>query len=121
MRNAMSSAPKRTSRARKMYAIIEKYLSRSSSITQKAFCEQEGIALSTFQWWLARYHKQKRLSGNGATASRGFIPLVVQEPVSKAADSAEQWEIEYPNGVILRVGSRMNLNLLSSLLTCLER
>ena len=116
----MSSPPRLTARAREMYAIIEKYLSRSSSITQKTFCEQEGIPLTTFQWWLVRYRKQNRLSGKGAAASSGFIPLVVQEPVSGAADSAGHWEIEYPNGVILRVGRWMDLDLLSSLLTCLE-
>jgi hypothetical protein len=104
-----------------MYAIIEKYLSRSSSLTQKAFCEEEGIPLTTFQWWLVRYRKQNRLCGNGAVTSGGFIPLVVQEPLSGAAESSGHWEIEYPNGVILRIDSRMDLDLLSSLLTCLER
>jgi hypothetical protein len=122
----MSSAPQLTARAHEMYAIIEKYLScgRTSSLTQKAFCEQEGIRLTTFQWWLVRYRKQKRLAGKGTGASGGFIPVVVQEPVSQRADSAGHWEIEYPNGVVLRISSdkkRMDLDLLAALLTCLER
>jgi hypothetical protein len=117
----MSSTPGLTPRAREMYALIEQYLSRPSATTQKAFCEAEGIPLSTFQWWFGKYREAKDSSGKAGSSSGEFIPLKVEAPKHKAADCANQWEILYPNGVILRIGNEIDIDLLSSLVTCVER
>lgn len=53
----MSATQQLTPRAREMYPIIQRYLSVSSEMTQKAFCDREGISYSTFQWWLPHFRQ----------------------------------------------------------------
>jgi hypothetical protein len=65
-----------------------------SGLTQKAFCEREGVALSTFQYW-------KRRLGQPPAASGG-----AQEPASAASvidlgtleDRPSGWEVEIALG-----------------------
>jgi len=45
---------------------------RGSGQTQKAFCEQQGIALSTFQWWRAKLSRSPKFP-----AAVSFVPVSV--------------------------------------------
>lgn len=64
--------------------VIEKF--RSSGLTQKAFCEREGIALSTFQNWL-----------KVCARSDSFTEVVSERVPSTTV------ELIFPDGTALRI------------------
>ena len=81
---------------RQMYAIIEKY--QNSPLSQKAFCQQEDLALSTFTYWLKKYRGSKQSTG----ALEDFIPMKINE---RSAQKKTEWcEIEFPGGIVIRIG-----------------
>jgi hypothetical protein len=112
----MAASPKLTPRAKKMYPIIEKYLFLNGKITQKAFSRQEGIPLSTFQWWLKQYRESSTTPPLEVSLAVGpaqenpppqpFIPLRVGGG-DKRAESPTHYVIEYPNGVIIRISGSL--------------
>ena len=62
---------------------------QQSGLSQKAFCSQHKVAISTFQYWVSKYRKASEQSVSG------FVALPTHEPASA--------EITYPNGVRIRV------------------
>jgi hypothetical protein len=70
--------------------IIARY--RQSGMGMKAFCEQEGLRLGTFEEWYRRVRK-------GETRKGQFVE------VKAPSVGASPWavEVELPNGVRLRV------------------
>jgi hypothetical protein len=99
-----------------MYSIIEKYLSLNGKITQKAFSRQQGIPLSTFQWWLKQYRQSTPTPPPAVSLAAGpeqenpppqpFIPLRVGAR-DKREESLTPYVIEYPNGVIIRISGSL--------------
>ena len=80
-------------RHRQMYALIEK--SQNSPLSQKAFCQQEDLALSTFTYWLKKYR--------GSQQTADFIPMKINE---RSRQKQSEWcEIEFPGGIVIRIGS----------------
>lgn len=71
----------------------------SSGQTKAEFCDQHGIAPSVFYYWYKRY-KSENTSG-------GFIPIKV-----KNAPAGEHLEIQYPNGVKLKLSADISPALL---------
>ena len=49
---------------------------QSSGLSQQAFCQQQGLAISTFQNWL---RKIRQTSNPSAKTSSAFLPVVVQD------------------------------------------
>jgi len=122
--NCMAALPKLTPRAQKMYSIIEKYLSHQGKITQKAFSQQKGIPLSTFQWWLKQYRESSASAPPGVSLAAGpaqgnprpqsFIALPCPTEGRRGvggedtkAESPSHYVIEYPNGVIIRISGSL--------------
>jgi len=70
--------------------IITRY--RQSGMGMKAFCEQEGLRLGTFEEWYRRVRRSETSKGR-------FVEGKSERP------SAGPWavEVELPNGVRLRV------------------
>lgn len=62
---------------------------RESGLKKKEYCQQQGISMSTFGYWITRINQNK---------GKGFVPLV---PPDKADTSCI--EIIYPNGIRLRL------------------
>ena len=112
----MSTPAARAPRTQEMFTRIEKYLAakrRARGLTQKAFCEQEGLALSTFQNWLQKYRARQRQLENPPASHSGFIPLHVrQAPIAAPPLSCV---IEFPNGVIIRLSGQVDMQVLSHL------
>jgi hypothetical protein len=83
-------------RGRQMYTLIEK--SQSSPLSQKAFCKQEELPLSTFTYWLKKYRGFKKTTA----ASEDFIPMKINE---RSPQKQSNWcEIEFPSGIVIRIG-----------------
>lgn len=99
-----------TPRAQRMYSIIKKYL--ASGLTQKVFCKQEGLALSTFQLWLSKYRTHSHANKN-CSRTHNFIPVHLNPP--HPAAEAGHCVIEYPNGVIVRLSGKTEVALVSQL------
>ena len=132
----MAASPKLTSRAKEMYSIIEKYLSLNGKITQKAFSQQQGIPLSTFQWWLKQYRESLATLPPASSLPAGperrnltpqpFIPLrvagicAVGRGGDKRAEPPSHYVIEYPNGVIVRISGSVEVEVLRRLIACNE-
>jgi hypothetical protein len=79
-------------RSRQMYAVIEKY--QDSPLSQNAFCKQEDLALSTFTYWLKKYRRSQQTAD--------FIPVKINE---RSPQKQSEWcEIEFPGGIVIRIG-----------------
>lgn len=102
-----------SSRAQKMFAVIEAY--QASGLTQKAFCQSEGLAFSTFQYWLSRYRKQHR-SDHQQSSRHLFVELTPQTllPPNHVGDPGVV--VSYPNGVAVSLGATVDLALLKELI-----
>ena len=95
-------------RAREMFRVVEHYL--ESGMTQKRFCESEGLALSTLQFWVSRYKQHQSTPEN----SGAFVELKAQPPASSVNDTMV---LTYPNGVTLSLSGAIELVSLKQLIT----
>ena len=88
-----------------------------SGVSQKAYCEREGIALYTFKYW-----RQKQLRASGGSKSSpskaaNFVPLMLQSDQPGPTPVGPCLELEYPNGVKLHVsGAAEDIALLQQLI-----
>jgi hypothetical protein len=106
MKSQQSSLSKR---ARQMFQVIERY--RQSGMTQEHFCESEGFALSTLQYWISRHKHHHSAPDN----SRPFVELKAQSPA--LPDEDDTIVLKYPNGVTLSLSGAIDLVNLKELIT----
>ena len=88
--------------------IIREFLLRDT--TQKAFCREKGIALSTLQYWLRRHRRQQPKESVPV-----FLPLAISS-APKDDCQLNGCAIEYPNGVTIRFSGPVNISLLTQLI-----
>lgn len=84
-----------------MRAMVSEF--RESGLSQRIFCEQRGINLHTFVYWVGKLKQADSVSG--------FI--AVESSVSKPNVG---FEIEYPNGVKLRIATSESLQMIRQLI-----
>lgn len=82
-------------RTRKEYCKIVKRW-RISGMTRSAFCAQEKIHSTTFAGWI------KKEGGDSCLAAPELVPLQIDDCRSAQVIG---FEVEYPNGVRLRLGT----------------
>ena len=83
-------------RNRQMSALIEKY--QDSPLSQKSFCKQEDLPLSTCTNWLKKYRGFRQT----AEIAEDFIPMKINE---RSPQKQSGWcEIEFPGGIVIRIG-----------------
>lgn len=100
---------------------------KESGLTVRDFCSNEGIAPSTFYYWL------KKLKKNSAI--RDFIPLLVDPPQPVAAQNYVKssnpvsgnkkiddalFELVFPNGTRLRINQDLDLAQLRNLVCLID-
>jgi transposase-like protein len=119
-RKKMSTQPRLSARAQQMFALIETYL--TSGLSQKNFCEQHQLTLSTLQHWRRKYAAHQRGGAAGprqddapATHRHEFIPLRPRRGAPDVHPPA-QWVIEFPHGVIVRCSGALDFHLLAQLI-----
>lgn len=121
------------------YPLIERYF--ASGELPSTFYRREGLTEHQFYKWRKHYledhpslasklgmdapeRRSRRGAGGKTSAGRrsagdsGFSRLVTSGPMPPCGVSpAERWEIEYPNGVILRIGSRTPAEVVGALVS----
>ncbi len=65
---------------------------RQSGLSQKEFCQQLGMKVGTFAYWVTRSNKIEK--------EKGFIPILPGQGVI-----ASEIEVSYPNGVRIKVAA----------------
>jgi len=85
-----------------------------SDLTQRAFCEQAGIPLSTLQWWLV----QARRGATRPTRAVAFTEIVTPAYPDVARDSPPAWAVEIATtrGLTVRLRSPLAPRILDRLL-----
>ena len=93
----MDTFSKRRARRDNMKALIETYL-KGTGLTQRQFCLNSNIALSTFQFHLRKYRQQ---AITYSEPSAHFIPLTLSDQLSPF-NKPSACEMAWPNGVVVR-------------------
>ena len=76
-------------KAEEMFALVEEW--EESGQTQKVFCQEQGVKVGTFAYWLRKKRQERESTG-------GFLPVRVRQD-----SGVEPVEVIYPNGVRMRV------------------
>jgi len=103
------------------YPIIARYFKNGGGLPSE-FYKKEGLSDSQFYTWRKRYLEDfPRPLFTPEPASKdtpaSFHPIQVSSPITQSAtEKDDQIELEYPNGVILRVGGSLNDSRLASLI-----
>ena len=92
---------------------------KQSRLSVQQYCENTGLKESRFYYW------RSKLKAEPLPASCGsFIPVKMSDKSSihsaKNASGRALCEIEYPNGVVVRVTSDMTLDQLRQMVTLLR-
>jgi len=97
-----------------MYTHIE--ACRSSRQSQKIYCQQKGLALSTFQYWAKKYWEE--FAKDAALAiTPGFIPIEVHpDPEVDPAGISNQLHFLFPNGIQVMCPAGVQPEVLQTLL-----
>jgi transposase-like protein len=85
-----------------------------SDLTQRAFCKQAGIPLSTFQWWLV----QARRAATRAPRAMAFAEIVAPTCAEPGLDTRPAWAVEIATtrGLTVRLRSPLAPTVLARLL-----
>jgi len=87
----------------------------SSGLSQRVYCEQENIPFHSFKYWRQR---QRSIEKKATTPvqNKGFVPLSLQTTPKPSSRIPASIELEYPNGVKLRLESQ-EVSLLKTLIS----
>lgn len=96
-----------------MFGHIEAW--KSSRQSQKVYCEQAGLALTTFQYWAKKYREGS--SETKIADTPGFIPVEVR-PDSEPdhAGVPHQLHFLFPSGIQVKCSERVHPEVLRTLL-----
>ena len=89
---------------------------RSSQQQQKIYCEQKGIALSTFQYW-AKNYREEFSKDEAFDETPDFISVQVQpDPETKQENVPGQLQFLFPNGIQVMCSENVDHQVLKALL-----
>ena len=84
----------------KMFALCREW--EASGKKREDFCREHGISLARFGYWRTQYLTAEKISGDD------FVTLT--------AGFSSKMEIQYPNGVMLKVPKNISLSDLKALI-----
>jgi len=97
-----------------MYSHIEAF--RVSKQSQKIYCKQKGLALSTFQYWAKKYREEFSVA-EASEETPGFIPVQVQpDPEPEQGHIPGQLHFLFPNGIQVMCSESISPEVLRLLL-----
>jgi len=89
---------------------------KQSGLPQKVYCEQAGLAYSTFQYWMKKY-REEFSAGQASDIAPGFIPVEVQpDPEMDQEETTNQLHFLFPNGIQVKCSERVHPEVLRTLL-----
>jgi len=84
--------------------------------SQKIYCKQQSIALSTFQYWAKKYREEFEKEEASAIIP-GFIPIEVHpDPEVDPAGISNQLHFLFPNGIQVKCSESVHPEVLRTLL-----
>lgn len=97
---ATSSKAKTRRTAEQWRVLMKDY--EDSGLSQQIFCQQQGIALSTFYSWRNKLSEQSDLGDHRTTEQSPFIALT---PLQVEKQAAKDWDVElaFANGMTIRL------------------
>jgi hypothetical protein len=97
-----------------MYTHIE--ACKNSGQSQKGYCEQAGLAYTTFQYWAKKY-REEYTEEEASEITPGFIPVKVQpDPEPDQSGFTNQLHFLFPNGIQVKCSERVHPEVLRTLL-----
>lgn len=97
-----------------MYAHVKTCNKNKQS--QKAYCKEQGIAYSTFQYWAKKYRKAYA-EDERADSVPGFIPVKVQPDIEpEQVCLTNQLHFLFPNGIQVMCPESVHPEVLKTLL-----
>lgn len=96
--------PEKQNRQAEMFALIDQW--QQSGQSQQLFCSQSGVAKSIFYYWLKKYRMMQQ-------DIAGFIPVNIR---STNQHFKHTIEVQYPNGVSLRLSGIAGVSVLKALI-----
>lgn len=97
-----------------MYPLVEAW--QNSQQSKVEFCEAKSINVHTFTYWLQKYKIEQSEKINPPSKNK-FLPLQIKKPpTSSTATSPATIEIQYPNGIQLRIHQQVDTQFLTTLL-----
>jgi hypothetical protein len=89
---------------------------QSSRQSQKIYCQQKGLALSTFQYWAKKY-REEFSKADVSDDTPGFISVKVQpDPESDQVHIPGQLHFLFPNGIQVKCRESISPEVLRLLL-----
>ena len=86
------------------------------NLSQKSYCQQHQIALSTFQFWCKKYRKEY-MEFITPEHTPGFIPIKAQpEPETDQVDIPSKPHFLFPNGIQVMCSESVDSEVLKTLL-----
>ena len=98
---------------KKMYTSIETW--QSSELSLEKYCQQEGLAKSTFSYWLKKYRKEQGQDSRNESKN-SFIPMQIAIPRAQDKKTQVPIEVHFPNGVLVRCPSHIGMQDLKQLI-----
>ena len=104
----------------KMYSLVEEW--KESEQTKQAFCKVHQLNPTTFHYWIQKYNNYILSERQDETAAQPtpFIPLSISGAIhGMEQDNKFQHmdiELNYPNGVHLRLTGFVSISYLSDLI-----
>jgi hypothetical protein len=96
-----------------MFGHIEAW--KSSGQSQKIYCEQAGLAYTTFQYWAKKYREES--SETEITDIPGFIPVEVRpDPGQDPTVFTNKLHFLFPNGIQVMCPESVHPEVLKTLL-----
>ena len=101
----------------KMYSLVEEW--QASDQSKKTFCAAHQLNPTTFHYWIEKY-KSIKAQDSTVMQDSSFVALSVSKTPRKKERIQELTdvgiELDYPNGVHLRLNGPISISYLSSLI-----
>ena len=87
-------------------------------MSKNQYCHQENLSKSTFGYWLKKYKTEKGQEvSSRKSKDKSFISVRVNSSLNTVDTFESPIEIYYPNGVLLRCSSAIDMSQLKTLIT----
>jgi hypothetical protein len=95
-----------TLRSGEAYPIIARYF--KSGLRPHEFYKKEGWSDNQFSYWKKRYMAEHNMHEHTEEPLAQFYPIDVINTIPQEQEQVSHIELEYPNGVVLRINGKFD-------------